>query len=504
MTEYPAIHSHKDIAVSPSDRHWEFALDLPGSAGPSALRYSAGFAAALIAATLAVVAFRHVQLTVFPQFATFHAAFVLVADGIVAFLLFGQFAYRPLLSYAILGAAYLFSALVVIPFLFSFPGALKAEGVVVGGSQSSIWVWHAWHIVFPLIVMLSLLAHERYASRPMSKRRVAPTIFWTAGAAVVLALLVAVAVTVFHDRLPVLITPDRVPLTSAFYGVGWIAVGVTACSLGLAMWASRRRSMLHVWLAVVLTAFLGDTVASLTSTGRYTVTWYFGRVESMVAAAVLLLVFLGQINQLYHQLAARMSDLFVANRKLSALVEEKEALVAELQRHEDEIRQLAHFDPVTELPNRRLLMDRLNHVLAQGARHGHSTALLFLDLDKFKEVNDRLGHEMGDKLLHEVGTRLKHCVRSEDTVARHGGDEFVIILPEIARRQDVEATAEKVIKVLGEPMTLAGHLLEVTASIGIAITTPGTQVSAAELLARADEAMYAAKKAGRNRYCIED
>ena len=116
-----------------------------------------------------MVAFRHVQLAVFPQFSTFHAAFVPVADGIVAFLLFGQFAYRPLLSYAILGAAYLFSALVVIPFLFSFPGALKAEGVVVGGSQSSIWVWHAWHIVFPLIVILSL-AHERYASRPMSAR----------------------------------------------------------------------------------------------------------------------------------------------------------------------------------------------------------------------------------------------------------------------------------------------------------------------------------------------
>lgn len=470
-----------ECCVTDSDRQWGLMLDQPGSAGPATLRHGVGFAAIIIAATIVVVSFRHAQLGAFPQFSTFHAGFVFVVDSIVAFLLFGQFAYHRQSSYAILGAAYLFSALVVIPFLFTFPGAFKAEGVVIGGSQSSIWIWHAWHILFPLIVALSLLAHERAAGRIVAVKRVVPYIGWAAAAAAMLALLVAVAVIVFHDRLPVLITPDRVPLTSTFYVVAGIAAVATASSLALALRAARRRSVLHLWLAVALTAFLGDVVANGTSTGRYTVGWYFGRVESMVAAAILLLVFLGEINRLYHRLGATLT---------------------ELQGREKEIRRMAYFDPVTDLPNRRLLMDRLNHDLAQANRHGHSTALLFLDMDKFKQVNDEFGHEAGDKLLREVGLRVSRCVRSGDTVSRLAGDEFVIVLPEIAHAHDAQSTAEKVIGVLAEPMTIAGHPLELTTSIGIAIATPDAELSAPELLARADAAMYAAKKAGRNQYCF--
>lgn len=428
-----------------------------------------------------MVVFRHVQLTPFPQFTTFHAGFVLVVDGMVAFLLFGQFAYRPLLSYVILGTAYLFNALVAIPFLFSFPGALKAEGGVIGGTQSSVWVWHAWHIVFPLIVMLSLLVHERAAGRMVPAARIVPYIGLAVAVAVALVALVAVAVTVFHDRLPVLVTIGRVPLTDAFYVAGGIAMALAASALALAVWVARRRSVLHVWLALALTIFLGDVVAGVMSTGRYTAAWYLGRVESMLAAGVLLLVFLEEIGRLYQRLGAALT---------------------ELQGREQEIRQLAYFDPVTELPNRRLLMDRLTHDLAQARRHGHRTALLFLDLDRFKEINDGLGHEAGDKLLHKVGFRLSRCVRSGDTVSRLAGDEFVIVLPEIAHVGDAESTAEKVIGVLADPITIAGHPLEVTTSIGIAVATPDTGLSATELLARADAAMYAAKRAGRNRYSL--
>lgn len=488
--------------MNESGRHWELALDRPGSAGPATLRYSAAFAVAIVAATIAVVVFGYHPLTAFPQFATLHASFVFVVDGIVAFLLFGQFAYRRRPTYLLLGAAYLFNALVMIPFLLTFPGALRAEGVVIGGSQSSVWVWHAWHIVFPLLVILSLLVHERDAEHTVPPQQIVPGIAWTVVAAAALATLVAIATSVFHERLPVLVTPDRVPVTPTFHVAGGIAVAVTATALALAVWSGRRRAILHIWLAVAIAALLGDTVASLTAPGRYTVGWYFGRVESMVAATVLLLVYLTQTNRLYRQLSKRVSELFASNRKLAALVEEKEALVAELQQRKEEIRQLAHFDPVTELPNRRLLMDRLEHALAQGARHGHATALLFLDLDKFKAVNDRLGHEAGDRLLHEVGARIAHCVRREDTASRLGGDEFVVLLPVVAKKEDAEATAEKILKALGEPITLAGEPLEITASVGVALSGPGARLTASEFLARADEAMYVAKKSGRNRCCV--
>lgn len=483
-----------------SDRLWDLALDQPGSASLQTLRKSLVFTAIILAVTIAVMAFRDVQLAAYPQFATFHAGFVLVVDGIVAFLLFGQFAYRRQLAYAILGVAYLFSALVVLPFLLSFPGALQAEGVVVGGSQSSIWIWHVWHIGFPLIVALALLVHERAPGRIVAQRRVLPMIGGAVAVAVVLAAIVALVVIMFHARLPVMIMPDRVPLTSNFYLGGGIALAATVLALALAVWSGRRRAVLHVWLAVALTAFLGDVVASMTSSGRYTVGWYFGRVESMAAAGILLLVFLSEINHLYYKLGATVGDLFVANRKLSALIGEKGALVAELRLREEKIRQLAYFDPVTELPNRRMLMDRLSHDMGQGARLGHSTALLFLDLDKFKSINDRFGHEAGDALLHQVAERLIGCVRSGDTVSRLGGDEFVVVLPQIAHPDEAIAVAEKVIHALGEPMTVAGRRLDITASIGIALSPPGVKQDPVELLARADAAMYAAKKAGRNGY----
>lgn len=486
-----------------SIREWGLALDQPGSAGTKTLRLSAGFAALIVVAAVAMVLFRDAPLPAFPQFVTFHAGFVLAVDSIVAYMLFGQFVYRRQLSYAILGAAYLFSALVVIPFLLSFPGALKAEGTLIGGPQSAIWVWHAWHSIFPVMVGLSLLSHERAAGRTVPMKRISATIGWAVATTTVLASLVSVAVTLFHDRLPVLLAPGPQPLTSAFYASGGMAAVLTAGALGLAVWAGRRRAVLHIWLAVSLTAFLGDVVLSLVSTGRYTMAWYGGRVESMVAAGVLLLVFLSGINRLYHKLGKTVVDLFVANRKLAALVGEKDALVTELQRREEEIRRLAYFDPVTELPNRRMLMDRLSHDLAQGARLGHSTAVLFLDLDKFKLINDEFGHEAGDALLHQVGARLIGCMRSSDTVSRLGGDEFVIVLPQIAHADEVIAAAEKVINTLSEPVLIADKWLDVTTSIGIAIAPPGSEQDATGLLARADAAMYVAKKAGRNCYRLD-
>ena len=173
--------------------------------------------------------------------------------------------------------------------------------------------------------------------------------------------------------------------------------------------------------------------------------------------------------------------------------------ISERKLAEEKIQQLAYFDPLTNLPNRRLLLDRLDRALAQAQRFNRRMAVMFLDLDNFKSINDTLGHEVGDLLLQEIATRLLDCVRTGDTVSRQGGDEFVIVLSEIGDPHDATAVADKMLKKLAEPVKVAANELEITTSIGISIYTPSDGMSALQLMKDADAAMYEAKRSGRNR-----
>jgi diguanylate cyclase (GGDEF)-like protein/PAS domain S-box-containing protein len=169
---------------------------------------------------------------------------------------------------------------------------------------------------------------------------------------------------------------------------------------------------------------------------------------------------------------------------------------------EDQIKHLAFYDPLTRLPNRRLLTDRMQQAIASCTRSGREGALLFIDLDNFKALNDTLGHHMGDLLLQEVARRLTACVREGDTVARLGGDEFVVMLEDLSNRSHEAATqtetiGEKILYALNLPFDLGGHDYHNTPSIGITLFA-GHQNSVDELMKRADLAMYQAKAAGRN------
>ena len=176
--------------------------------------------------------------------------------------------------------------------------------------------------------------------------------------------------------------------------------------------------------------------------------------------------------------------------------------ITERRKAEDEIHRLAFYDPLTELANRRLLMDRLKQALATSTRNGSHGAVMFLDLDHFKQLNDTLGHDMGDILLREVARRLKACVREVDSVARLGGDEFVVLMeamsidPQEAAMQ-AEAVALKVLNSLGQPYILGEHCHTSTPSIGIVVFL-AHEYSVDDLLKKADVAMYQAKTAGRN------
>lgn len=173
--------------------------------------------------------------------------------------------------------------------------------------------------------------------------------------------------------------------------------------------------------------------------------------------------------------------------------------ITERKANEARIAFLAHHDPLTALPNRTLFQDRLEQALARAERSGSVAALLFLDLDRFKTINDSLGHLAGDRLLQAVAERLQHCVRDTDTICRQGGDEFIIVLPEVADTEVPARIAEKIQRRLAEPFEIDGHVLGTSFSIGIAVY-PDDGLEADALMKNADTAMYHAKESGRNTY----
>lgn len=170
-------------------------------------------------------------------------------------------------------------------------------------------------------------------------------------------------------------------------------------------------------------------------------------------------------------------------------------------RKEEDIRKMATSDALTGLPNRTLLTDRLHLALAASIRRQCGVAVLFLDLDHFKQVNDTYGHAVGDELLKAVAARLGSVLRRNDTVARLGGDEFVVVLAEISRPEDAAAVASKIVFSIQEPFSIAGHTLTIGTSIGIALS-PRDGSDERMLLKHADAAMYSAKKEGRGTFCF--
>ena len=167
-----------------------------------------------------------------------------------------------------------------------------------------------------------------------------------------------------------------------------------------------------------------------------------------------------------------------------------------LEESEERLRQMAHYDKLTRLPNRVLFFDRLERVIAESKRNHFCFGLLFADLDAFKAINDTFGHETGDGLLCEVAGRMEECVRTSDTVARMGGDEFCVIVREATSPDDLVTVADKIITALSRPFDISGNICRIGASIGFAIY-PDDGETVEELLTHSDSAMYDAKNSGK-------
>ena len=175
--------------------------------------------------------------------------------------------------------------------------------------------------------------------------------------------------------------------------------------------------------------------------------------------------------------------------------------ITEHRMREQQLSHQAHHDTLTQLPNRLLFMDRLSQSIAQAHRHEQMFAVMFLDLDNFKQINDKLGHHVGDRLLDHVAKCLNGCIREGDTVARLGGDEFVLIILDVTNIEDCETVAKKILSTISGDFELAGKPHQITCSIGISLY-PLHGEDADTLIIQADTAMYQVKMGGRNNYCL--
>jgi diguanylate cyclase (GGDEF)-like protein len=177
--------------------------------------------------------------------------------------------------------------------------------------------------------------------------------------------------------------------------------------------------------------------------------------------------------------------------------------VTQMKEHQDQLEHIAHYDLLTNLPNRSLLSDRLSQTMLQCNRHEQSLAVVFLDLDGFKQINDAFGHDVGDELLIALSLRMKEALRESDSLARIGGDEFVAVLADLAKIEDCKPVLDRLLLAASEPIIVGNILLHVSASIGVTIY-PQDGADADILMRHADQAMYVAKESGKNRYHFFD
>jgi diguanylate cyclase (GGDEF)-like protein len=426
-----------------------------------------------------VVPFAHVPLPKITAFIPSYESALAICDLVTAVLLFGRVTRRRSRAFLALACGYLFNATIVVVHALTFPGVFSETGLLGANDQTTAWLYVFWHGGFPLFVLAYALLPERDDASAYIRKHPGWAITCSSiGVLGVVAVLTLLA-TVGHGLLPRIIEAGNYSRMISS-GASPMVLALSA----LALFALLRRSkwnVLDVWLMAVMSVWLLDvTLSAVVSSSRYDLGWYGGRSYGLVAACCLLIILLFEMNRLYDRLNAALAIAQVLQLDLTFRAEN---------------------DSLTGLPNRALFYDRLETAMARCRRSKNLMALLYLDIDDFKKINDSMGHAAGDDLLRSFAQRLLQCVRASDTVARLGGDEFTVILENLSSREVAQSVVDKLMAALRRPFRTGDMDIQARASIGIAYFTD--EVIGADLLIKqADAALYQAKQRGRNDYWV--
>jgi diguanylate cyclase (GGDEF)-like protein len=429
-----------------------------------------------ILAFAGTVPFANVPLPQVSAFIPSYESALAIIDLVTAVLLFGRVNRRGSCGMLALGCGYLFCAVIIVLHGLSFPGVFSKSGLLGANDQTTAWLYLFWHAGFPLFVIVYALLPERYKYSVYLRKQTGMAVGFSSAVVVAIVAALLFLATVGHNLLPKIIDGGNYALLVTT-GASPIALGWTA----LALWRRPKKTAIDLWLMVVMSAWILDVMLSaVVTSSRYDLGGYGGRSYGLVASCCLLIFLLLEMNRLHGRL---MDALAIAGTL------------------EEYLTFRAENDSLTGLPNRALFYDRLETAMTRCRRSKNPMALLYLDIDHFKKINNGLGHAAGDELLQSFSQRLLKCVRASDTVARLGGDEFTVILENIASRDMAKSVVEKLIGVLRAPYRLGSNQIPASASIGLAYFAE-EELTADGLIKHADAALYKAKHAGRNRYRV--
>jgi diguanylate cyclase (GGDEF)-like protein len=428
---------------------------------PAQARSAALFVGVFVIVTFAAAQWSDVRGPVIAPVIPIFASLWGCADLLTAYLLFSQFQSNGVRAFAILGAAYLVPGLLTLPYIAYYPGLFDKlpMSAFFDGVSVSLWCWIVWHLAFAAIIVIYQLIDRRLDVRVADDRTMRSFMRAAIGCAVMLCACTTALIVTFRSALPILTIHGQFT---------WLYVAVVAPliviidlgTIAVMLVSSRRRSTLQTWLMVTLAVSALEASMNALTNGRFTVSWYAGKVETLSAALIVLMVLLGEVNVLSRRLAA-----------------------------------LATTDGLTGLSNRQAFDADAHWALEIQNRVSLNLALLVIDVDYFKQYNDTYGHQAGDVCLRRIAESLRRvCGRATDLVARYGGEEFVVLLvgANAGQAARIAEAARADVEALGIEHRASAVAPVVTISVG-GIHCHRESAELAELFLRADQALYRAK-----------